>query len=194
MSSRSKILDAIKKNKPQLSPLPEIPEFDNETVDKVAFLNEVMSIIGGVLEEIKDMDVLPSVVEAAYPNKKIIGSNIENFPLTTLDVNSIEDPHDLQNLDLIVLKGEFVVAENGAVWISEKDLVHRANAYITQHMALVVNREDLVWNMHQAYKRLELDRPGYGVFISGPSKTADIEQSLVIGAHGSRSMTLFLVG
>ena len=53
MSSRSKILDAIKKNKPQLSPLPEIPEFDNETVDKVAFLNEVMSIIGGVLEEIK---------------------------------------------------------------------------------------------------------------------------------------------
>ena len=61
-------------------------------------------------------------------------------------------------------------------------------------MALVVNREDLVWNMHQAYKRLELDRPGYGVFISGPSKTADIEQSLVIGAHGSRSMTLFLVG
>ncbi|UZR94166.1 LutC/YkgG family protein [Chondrinema litorale] len=194
MSSRSKILDAIKKNKPQLSPLPEIPEFDNSTVDKVAFLKEVMSIIGGVLEEIKDMDALPSAVEAAYPNKKVIGANIENFPLTTLDINSIEDPHDLKDLDLIVLKGEFVVAENGAVWISEKDLVHRANAYITQHMALVVNREDLIWNMHQAYKRFELDRPGYGVFISGPSKTADIEQSLVIGAHGSRSMTLFLVG
>lgn len=194
MSSRTKILSAIKKNKPALSPLPKMQEFDNAIVDKVAYLKEVMQIIGGTLEEIQSIDELPKAVGKAYPGKKQICTNLKGFSLATLDINAIEDPHDLKDVDLVVLKGQFVVAENGAVWISEKDLVHRATAFITQHMALVVNREDIVWNMHQAYQRVSLDRPGYGVFISGPSKTADIEQSLVIGAHGARSMTLYMVG
>jgi L-lactate dehydrogenase complex protein LldG len=48
--------------------------------------------------------------------------------------------------------------------------------------------------MHQAYERLQGREYNFGVFIAGPSKTADIEQSLVLGAHGARTMTVFLVG
>ena len=42
--------------------------------------------------------------------------------------------------------------------------------------------------------RLRFEEPGFGLFISGPSKTADIELALVIGAHGARSTMVFLVG
>jgi L-lactate dehydrogenase complex protein LldG len=65
---------------------------------------------------------------------------------------------------------------------------------VTEHLVLVVPAGQIVHNMHQAYDRIRLERPGFGIFISGPSKTADIEQALVIGAHGARSCTLFLVG
>ena len=71
---------------------------------------------------------------------------------------------------------------------------HRAIFFITQHLALVVPAEQMVHNLHEAYARISLGTSSLGVFISGPSKTADIEQSLVIGAHGPRSLTVFLVG
>ena len=69
---------------------------------------------------------------------------------------------------------------------------HNAIFFIAQHLALVISASNIVHNMHEAYERLSFDSPGFGAFISGPSKTADIEQSLVVGAHGPRSLTVFV--
>jgi L-lactate dehydrogenase complex protein LldG len=111
-----------------------------------------------------------------------------------VDLGAVSDPHQLEGLDVAILDGEFAVAENGAVWIDGAKLPHRALFVITEHLVLVVPARELVSDMHKAYTRLAAQPPGYGVFISGPSKTADIEQSLVIGAQGARSCTVFLVG
>lgn len=110
------------------------------------------------------------------------------------DLNQIDDPHAVEDIDFAILPGQFAVAENGAVWITDAGVKQRAIYFIAQHLALVVSANDLVPNMHEAYRRLSFDQPRFGAFISGPSKTADIEQSLVIGAHGPRSMTVFVVG
>ncbi len=93
-----------------------------------------------------------------------------------------------------MVRGEFAVAENGAVWVSGNAMKHRALLFLAQHLALVVSEKEIVRDLHQAYSRLSFSENGYGVFISGPSKTADIEQSLVMGAHGPRSLTVFLTG
>ena len=107
----------------------------------------------------------------------------------------MKQPHELEGVDLAVIAGEFGVAENGAVWVPGKNLgPQRAIFVITEHLVLVVSAAQLVHTMQHAYDRIQFERPGFGLFISGPSKTADIEQSLVIGAHGPRSCTLFLVG
>ncbi|MCA9238135.1 MAG: LUD domain-containing protein, partial [Planctomycetales bacterium] len=107
-------------------------------------------------------------------------------------------PHDLADLDLAVLPGEFAVAENAAVWVTDRNLPARVVYFIPQHVVLVVPVAEIVPTMHAAYERLaernngagEFATPAFGCYISGPSKTADIEQSLVIGAHGARSLTV----
>ena len=96
------------------------------------------------------------------------------------------------DLDLLVAGGELAVAENGAVWIAGLVDDERAALFLAQHVVLVVDADRLVRDMHEAYARLDIGEHAFGVFIAGPSKTADIEQSLVIGAHGPRSLTVLL--
>jgi L-lactate dehydrogenase complex protein LldG len=106
---------------------------------------------------------------------------------------NITDPHDLETLNLAIIEGDFAVAENAAIWVSEKHIPHRVLPMITQYLAIVVKKSDIIANMHHAYERVKVDETGFGTFISGPSKTADIEQSLVIGAHGARGLTVYVL-
>ena len=111
-----------------------------------------------------------------------------------VDLRAIGDPHDLATLDWMIARGEFMVAENGAIWIDGQSLAHRVAIFIAQYLAIVVPRRAIVNNMHEAYARIGPPRPGFGIFVSGPSKTADIEQSLVLGAHGCRALQVVIVG
>jgi len=133
---------------------------------------------------------LPVVVQASKVASLVPEAHPGNFAL-----GAIEDPHTLADVDVAILRGEFAVAENGAVWVPATVLGRRqALPFITQHLVLVVEPAVVLHTLHEAYARLRFDGPGFGLLISGPSKTADIEQALVIGAHGARSTVVFLVG
>jgi L-lactate dehydrogenase complex protein LldG len=132
---------------------------------------------------------MPKVVTALKIVSLVPGAGTPN-----VDLNDVNDPHNLADVGFAVMPGRFGVAENGAVWVTDEGVKHRVIYFIAQHLALVISAADILDNMHQAYERLAFDKAGFGAFISGPSKTADIEQSLVIGAHGPRSLTVFCVG
>ena len=99
---------------------------------------------------------------------------------------------DLNGTDVAVVKGDLGVAENGCVWIPQT-MKERAVCFIAEYLVIILKRSDIVSNMHEAYARIKTNDYGYGCFISGPSKTADIAQALVMGAQAARGVTVVLV-
>ena len=94
--------------------------------------------------------------------------------------------------DIAVVPGHFGVAENGCVYLEEPEEGRRLDYFVHEALVIVLDRKEIVANMHDAYDRIGETVTGYGIFISGPSKTADIEQALVFGAHGAREVGIFL--
>jgi L-lactate dehydrogenase complex protein LldG len=193
MSSREKILAAVAQNQPDQVALPDISFFKGEVEGAIEKFITTLTTIGGRVFRMGYAEIA-DLIKQEYTDDHRIISLVPELVGVSREVYEINpDAHHLENVDLAVLNAHFGVAENGAIWITEDLMGHRALPFITQHLAIVIKADSIVPTMHEAYQLLGDKRQGFGTFIAGPSKTADIEQSLVIGAHGSRSMTVFLV-
>ena len=186
--SRDKILASVKQNKPALVPLPETASFTYAVNDLVAAFTTAITKAGGAVTILNNQQELAKKIKEIYPDAKRIANFIQGDTAANKELLK-----EVALLDVVVLKGQLGVAENGAVWLTDKDCVERVLPFITQHLILLIEKQTLTGNMHQAYAVMGQQNPDYGVFIAGPSKTADIEQSLVIGAHGPRSLQVFIV-
>jgi L-lactate dehydrogenase complex protein LldG len=193
MSAKENILNAIAKNQPELIPLPIV---DIASViryeDLFAQFKTVLESIGGKVELISDVSVLKEQLLADKSSGSFVVNTIK--ALGELDTNvATYTASELEKLDKAYIEGTVGVAENGAVWIYESQMIHRLVPFICQHLVLLIEKKSIVATLHQAYEKIEVAEEGFGVFLAGPSKTADIEQSLVIGAHGARSATVYVV-
>ncbi len=193
MTSREKILAAVRSNRPAPAELPPLDNAWTTFADRYQQFAATIESVGGHCFAVENVEQLNRALDdiPAYKSAKQIVSLVPGAGRPNFDPGAVDDPHELASVDFAILPGQFGVAENGAIWVNDANLRHRVIYFITQHLALVVLADQLVDNMHQAYERLSFPWAGYGAFISGPSKTADIEQSLVIGAHGARSLTVF---
>lgn len=197
MSSRDSMLNRIRQHQPAATALPEHLRNGITFVDPRAQFISVLESVGGRATVASDLVDAKSFIRTlpVVQQAKTIVSVIDGIDLGNLTIENVIEPHDLAGVDVAILSGKFAVAENGAIWVSEEDQRHRAIYFICQHLVLVVPADAIVNNMHEAYERLGNDfvQPGFSGFISGPSKTADIEQSLVIGAQGPRSLNVVIV-
>lgn len=172
MGSRDNILNKIEEigrdqslDRPDLSHI-KLLSFD----DPLSQAMQMVAAVGGQVIE-RNKDELPVQLQEHYPGLKV--------------------QYEGQPAEVLVIKGEFIVAENGAVWYTN-DQTTRSDVFLAENLVILLDRKEVVQNMHEAYDRVSQQNIGYGSFISGPSKTADIEQALVIGAQGPKSMTLLI--
>lgn len=196
MPSKADILASIRRSN---VPAKELPSLDQAWItfpDREKQFTDVLSLIGGRVIMVRDLSEVQRDLDQhdLYVQAKQICSLVPGIARANVNLESLADPHETETIDFAVLPAQFAVAENGAVWVTDEAVKHRVLYFICQHLAFVVPRDQVLNNMHEAYERLAFDRPRFGAFISGPSKTADIEQSLVIGAHGPKSTTVYLLG
>ncbi|WP_282135244.1 LutC/YkgG family protein [Seonamhaeicola maritimus] len=190
---REAILKSIKKNKPELLPLPDINEeaFD-ESIDLIETFKSNIAIVGGTVREV-DKETIDAEIKEQYPNKTNIISTTNKSILGTVQVDKSTDPHNLENIDLAIIEGDLGVSENGAIWVTANNSIIRVLPFITNDLVIILEKEKIHLHMLEAYDQIAQRDRNFGVFISGPSKTADIEQCLVVGAHGAMSLTVLLV-
>lgn len=190
MTSRDTILNTIAINQPDLVQLPDI---DINTVisydDNYAQFKIILEGIGGEVVLIQDISIVNKLLIAEKASGKLIINTLDESDKQVVVLTSFE----LECLEKVCIKGTLGVAENGAVWVYESQMMNRLLPFICQHLILVINKKDIVPTLHHAYQKIDTAKEGFGVFIAGPSKTADIEQSLVIGAHGARTATIYVI-
>ncbi|MBQ3700777.1 MAG: LUD domain-containing protein [Prevotella sp.] len=203
MASKEDILKKYRANIQQKFDMPDLSDIKAITYPDplLQFMNMVKSVGGNAIEVDKGADV-NELIRELYPDAKEIASNLPEITIATRNPDEVGRARDLNGTDVGVIRGMFGVAENGCVWIPQQ-MKEKAVCFISENLIILLPKTQIVNNMHEAYRRLStrdpksgldlFDEYGYGTFISGPSKTADIAQVLVMGAQAARSATILLL-
>ena len=173
----------------------DMPSFDDmkgvQYADPLKQFVEMSKTVGGKVVELENGQDINEVIKTCYPDAKVIASNLPEVTIANRNPDTVAEANDLNGTDVGVVRGVFGVAENGCIWIPQT-MKQKAVCFISEYLVILIDRKQIVNNMHEAYQRVEFNSYGYGCFISGPSKTADIAQALVMGAQAARGVTVVL--
>ncbi len=196
MNSRQSILESIRCAQPETLPLPDLSTLNigGRMECSLVRLIAMLDFIGARVLRCSRPEEGAVWLRENVPAMARVASHEPSLP-GNVDLTTLIDPHELDGIHTAILPARFAVCENGALWLDETELgPHRALPFIAEHLLLVLKADDLVADMHEAYQRVGQIKTGFGLFLAGPSKTADIEQCLVIGAHGARGATVLIHG
>ena len=193
MSSKEDILKKYRANIREQYDMPDLSDITAITYPDplLQFINMTRSVGGNAIEVEEGRDI-NELIRELYPDAKEIASNLPEITITTRNPDEVGRARDLNGTDVGVIRGCFGVAENACVWIPQQ-MKEKAVMFISENLVILLKKSEIVNNMHEAYRRIQFNDYGYGTFISGPSKTADIAQVLVMGAQAARSATVLLL-
>ena len=185
--------DLLAKLRANTTELVDMPDMDIDAItypDPVSQFISMSETVGGKVRELAPDENVNDVIRACYPEAKVIASNVEGVE-ASLNPDTVASAQELNGTDVGVIEGDLGVAENGCVWIPQR-MKEKAVCFISEYLVILLDRKNIVNNMHEAYERIHMTDYNFGTFISGPSKTADIEQALVMGAQAARGVTVLL--
>ena len=202
MSSKTTILSSIRRHTTEKFDYPNLKPLEHEALtytDPIAAFSDHLEQAGGRAIVLKDDETFGAIVARLYPKAQRVANTVatlsgtELLPGKVFNPDEADEPAQLNGTDVAIIESQLGVAENACCWI-EQQVRYRAIYFIAETLVIVLRKADVVNNMHEAYSRIDnKSNVPFACFISGPSKTADIEQALVFGAHGAKEVTVILI-
>lgn len=191
MSTKETILSNLRCHVRETYEKPDLSFSKLEFPDPVeAFKHTATTSAGASVIEMRQGDDINDLIRKAYPDAKTIASNLPDVKADR-NPDEVEKPQQLDGTDVSVVLGTVACAENACIWVPQT-MKEKAMVFICEYLVIIVDRKNIVSNMHEAYALIGMTELGFGAFISGPSKTADIEQALVYGAQSFCGVTIIL--
>jgi L-lactate dehydrogenase complex protein LldG len=193
MSTLESFLQSIRTNLPKEKVnYPLIPSFESGPEDLMQEFQVNLLKADGSFFRPSSIAEAQKIVRETHPGAKVICSAADEWK-GTKDIRQVNQPKEMADVDLAIVRSTMAVAETGMVWLTEADLMISSLGYLCQHIIVLLDPERITRNMHTAYRQVQLDKNNYGCFVMGPSATADIGGVLVHGAQGPRSLTVMLL-
>lgn len=172
--------------------MPEVHSFPDEGEPILPFFRKQLEAMGGRSFDVASASAATAKVAELFPQAKVVCSAAPEVP-GTRRVSDVRDPHDLNDVDVGVVRSLLGVAEAGAVWLTQDSLVVSALGVLSQHLVVLLDPAAIVDTMQDAYGQIDLTASPYGSFFAGPSATGDIEGVIIHGAQGARTLTVLLL-
>ena len=198
MSARDEILARVRGAVAHRAAAPEPFEPARRRADFAAFAAQLGAAGGRALGPLSAPDAAARVADLCRswaPDGRVLASDAALLQLGSGPWRPIPadvSPHALADVSVAILCGALGVAENGAVGLDGREARPRALAVLCERLVLLLESRRLVPDLHAALAQLPegaLAQPHF-TFVAGPSKTADIEGELVLGAHGARELVV----
>ena len=186
-------LNKLRKNTHVQYDMPDMKIDGIQYEDTLQQFIDMTKSVGGHVIEAQEGEDLNDLVKKAYPEAKVFATNLPEITIAEKNPDTVAEANELNGTDVGIVRGQVGVAENGCVWIPQT-MKEKAVLFISEYLVIFLEKKNVVNNMHEAYAKIEMDpKYNFGTFISGPSKTADIEQALVMGAQAARGVTVVLI-
>jgi L-lactate dehydrogenase complex protein LldG len=134
----------------------------------------------------------------AFPADSEIQGLLIDISIAKLEVSRSTVKTDLEKVSAGITACDALIAQTGSVLLTARSGGGRALSVLPVHHVVVANSSQLVPDLPAAFELLQKkygpNFPSFMTFITGPSRTGDIERVLVLGAHGPRKLTVILVG
>lgn len=183
---------------PSLEDLPLYPIYNNEL--EYLFAEQLIGVKGHFTFCENTLDVIDNLISLTEANNWLKIYCWEPSMQTILkefDFPFYEGDKDFANADVGITGCEFLIARNGSILVSNKnESGRRLSIYPPNHIViaytsqLVLDLKDAFLKLKEKYKN---QLPSMISTITGPSRTADIEKTLVLGAHGPKELYVFLI-
>jgi len=170
-----------------------------------------LELVSGEFHLVRDQEeaaALVSIITSQSGYKKLAVSgeelcqdiarrvNEKNLDIQLIYATKIEHPkrkHELASIPASLVEASFAIADTGSLVFLYDESRTSLPHFLSDCIFVVIKQQQIIANQFDLFNKLSVEKAKNMVFVTGPSRTADIEKVLTLGAHGPRRLIVMML-